>query len=179
MPVICASILDPQFKLQFFTNHKTTLFPFGTFLAKLAAIFDEEARKHFTSEKLNSDTTHSDNAVPVSIAMGLFDDMYSLASSEGRNFGNKIQRFFAEPPEPKETDILLFWKSRGKIFPTLAHMAQKYLSNPATSAPSEQVFSCGRKILTYQPASLSSMNVEQLACVKDWSHTFGPIYYQK
>ncbi|MBW0502925.1 hypothetical protein O181_042640 [Austropuccinia psidii MF-1] len=91
MPVICALILDPQFKLQFFTNHQTTLSHFGTLLAKLAAIFDEEARKHVTSENLNSDTTHSDNAVPVSIGMGLFDDMYSLASSEGRNFENEIQ----------------------------------------------------------------------------------------
>ncbi|MBW0551010.1 hypothetical protein O181_090725 [Austropuccinia psidii MF-1] len=109
-PVICASILDPQFKLQFFTNHQTALSCFGTSLAKLAAIFDEEARKNVTSENLNSDTTHSNNAVPVSIGMGLFDDMYSLASSEGRNFENKIQQFFSEPPEPKETDILLFWK---------------------------------------------------------------------
>ncbi|MBW0550443.1 hypothetical protein O181_090158 [Austropuccinia psidii MF-1] len=178
-PVICASILDPQFKLQFFTNHQTTLSCFGTLSAKLSAIFDEEARKHFTSENLKSDTTHSDNAVPVSIGMGLFDEMYSLASSEGRKFENEIQKFFAEPPEPKETNILLFWKSRGKIFPTLAHMAQKYLSIPATSAPSEWVFSCGRKILTYQRASLSGMHVEQLACVKDWSRTFGPIYSHK
>ncbi|MBW0492211.1 hypothetical protein O181_031926 [Austropuccinia psidii MF-1] len=176
---ICASILDPQFKLQFFTNHQTTQSCLGTSLAKLEAIFDEEARKHVTSENLNSDTTHSGNAVPFSIGMGLFDDIYSLASSEGRNFENKIQQFFAEPPEPKETIILLFWKLRGKIFPTLAHMAQKYLSIPETSAPSEQVFSCGRKILTYQCASLSSMHVEQSTCVKDWSHTFEPIYSHK
>ncbi|MBW0495568.1 hypothetical protein O181_035283 [Austropuccinia psidii MF-1] len=140
MPVICALILDPRFKLQFFTNNQTTLSHFGTLLAKLSAIFDEEARKHVTSENLNSDTTHSDNAVPVSIGMGLFDDMYSLASSEERNFEKKILQFFSEPPEPKETNILLFWKSRGKIFPTLAHMAQKYLSIPATSALSERVF---------------------------------------
>ncbi|MBW0564091.1 hypothetical protein O181_103806 [Austropuccinia psidii MF-1] len=75
MPVICASILDPRFKLQFFTNHQTTLSHFGTSSAKLGAIFYEEARKHVTSENLNSDTTHSDNTVPVSIGMGLFDDM--------------------------------------------------------------------------------------------------------
>ncbi|MBW0460508.1 hypothetical protein O181_000223 [Austropuccinia psidii MF-1] len=175
-PLICASILDPQFKLQFFTNHQTTLSHFGTSLAKLAAIFEEEARKHVTSENLNSDTTHSDKAVPVSIGMGLFDDMYSLASSEGRNFENKIQRFFAEPPEPKETEILLFWKSRGKIFPTLSHMAQKYLSIPATSAPSEQVFSCGRKILTYQHASLSSMHIEQLV-LHFWANIFSQMTF--
>ncbi|MBW0469572.1 hypothetical protein O181_009287 [Austropuccinia psidii MF-1] len=110
MPVICASIIYPRFKLQFFTNHQTTLSCFGTLSDKLAAIFDEEARRHVTSENLNSDTTHSDNTVPVSIGMGPFVDMYSLESSEGRNFEIKIQEFFADPPEPKETDILLFWK---------------------------------------------------------------------
>ncbi|MBW0461329.1 hypothetical protein O181_001044 [Austropuccinia psidii MF-1] len=159
MPVICTSILDPQFKPQFFTNHQTTLSCCGTLSVKLAAIFDDDERRHVTFKNLNIDTTHSDNPVPVSIGMGLFDDMYSLASSKGKSFKNKIQKFFSEPPEPKETDILLFWKSRGKMFPTLAHMAQKYLSIPATSASSERVFSCGRKILTYQCASLSRMHV--------------------
>ncbi|MBW0546366.1 hypothetical protein O181_086081 [Austropuccinia psidii MF-1] len=55
-------------------------------------------------------------------------------------------------------------------------MARQYLAIPATSAPSEHVFSCGRKILTYQRASLTAMHVEQIACVKDWARAFGPLY---
>ncbi|MBW0500768.1 hypothetical protein O181_040483 [Austropuccinia psidii MF-1] len=128
--------------------------------------------------EINTQTTNTDlanNLVPTSTGLGLFDDMYSFSSSEGCTLEKEIQKFFSKPTEPKYTEVILFWKSRVTIFPTLAHLERKYLSIPATSAPSERVFSCGRKILSYQHALLSSMHVEQLACVKDWAHAFGPI----
>ncbi|MBW0462919.1 hypothetical protein O181_002634 [Austropuccinia psidii MF-1] len=109
---------------------------------------------------------------------GLFDELYTSSTLDSNSLETKLQWFFAEPPEVKSTDILLFWKSSGTIFPTHTQMACKYLPIPATSAPLEWVFSWGHKILTYQRASLSSMHVEQLACLKDWACTFGPIYCQ-
>ncbi|MBW0473091.1 hypothetical protein O181_012806 [Austropuccinia psidii MF-1] len=134
----------------------------GKVLVMLSDIFQADGRKHMTTA-INMQTTNTDpanNLVPTSAGKGLFDDMYSLSSSEGSTLEKEIQRFFAEPTEPKDTNIILFWKSRVTIFPTLAHMARKYLSIPATNAPSERVFSCGRKILSYQCVLLSSMHVE-------------------
>ncbi|MBW0466196.1 hypothetical protein O181_005911 [Austropuccinia psidii MF-1] len=161
-PVICASILDPRCKMKFFTAHDTTLAQFGTSANALAKIFEDEAQKQCTSVNNPPPEPERDGQ------SGLFDEMYSAKWLEGGTVESEIQRFFAEPPEPKSTDILLFWKSRGGIFPHLSLMACKYLAIPATSAPSERVFSCGRKILTYQRASLSSTHVEQLSCLKDW-----------
>ncbi|MBW0525867.1 hypothetical protein O181_065582 [Austropuccinia psidii MF-1] len=177
-PVICASILDLQFKLQFFSNHQTTLALFGTSSSTLSNISQADARKHVTT-KINTQTMKTDpanNIVPTGAGIGLFDDMYSFSSSEGCTLEKKIQLFFAKPTEPKDTNIILFWKSRVTISPTLAHMAQRYLSSPATSAPLERVFSCGKKSLSYRCDLLSSMHVKQLACVKDWAHAFVPIY---
>ncbi|MBW0540378.1 hypothetical protein O181_080093 [Austropuccinia psidii MF-1] len=125
-PVICASILDPRFILQFFSNHQTTLACFRTSASKLSNIFQADARKHVTTE-INTQTMNTDpanNIVPTSAGMGLFDDMYSFSSSEGRTFEKEIQCFFAKPTEPKDTKIILFWKSRVTNFPTLAHMAR-------------------------------------------------------
>ncbi|MBW0589766.1 hypothetical protein O181_129481 [Austropuccinia psidii MF-1] len=99
--------------------------------------------------------------------------MYSSSSPAVGSLENELNRFLVEPTEPKSTDVLVFWKARSKPFPTLVKMAQKYLSIPATSAPSEQISSIGRKISTYQRASLSPMHVEKLACIKDWAHIFG------
>ncbi|MBW0514532.1 hypothetical protein O181_054247 [Austropuccinia psidii MF-1] len=102
--------------------------------------------------------------------------MYPLASLEGSSLELELQRYLAKLPEPKDTNILLFWKSQGKVFPTWGLVARNYIAIPATSAPSEHVFSGGRRILSYQHASLTPFHIEQLACVKDWEHTFGLLY---
>ena len=51
-----------------------------------------------------------------------------------------------------DTDPLQWWKMHADIFPALSLVAKKYLCAPATSSPSERVFSCSgnrrRKILT-------------------------------
>ncbi|MBW0485182.1 hypothetical protein O181_024897 [Austropuccinia psidii MF-1] len=102
--------------------------------------------------------------------------MYPTSGQEVITLENELQQFLVEPLEPKDTNILKFWKSRHAIFATLYTMAHKYLAIPASSAPSEQVFSGGRKVLTYRRSMLSSMHFEQLACVKDWAHKLGPLY---
>ncbi|MBW0488001.1 hypothetical protein O181_027716 [Austropuccinia psidii MF-1] len=102
--------------------------------------------------------------------------MYPTSGQEVTTLENELQQFLAEPLEHKDTNILEFWSSRHAIFPALYTMAHKYLPIPDSSAPSERVFSGGRKILTYQRSMLSRMHVEQLACVKDWACKFGPIY---
>ncbi|MBW0542970.1 hypothetical protein O181_082685 [Austropuccinia psidii MF-1] len=170
-PVICATILDPCCKLKIFSTHEETLAQFGTSSLKLAVIFEEDARNNFT---LSSSQTME--GVNHNVGTGLFEEMYPLSLPEGNTVEIKVQRYLAKPPEPKETDILIFWKSQGTVFLTLANMARKYLAIAATSSPSEQVFSSGRKIVTYQRSTLSRMHVEQLACVKDWGHIFSPIY---
>ncbi|MBW0485223.1 hypothetical protein O181_024938 [Austropuccinia psidii MF-1] len=96
---------------------------------------------------------------------GNLDEIYSLSSGEGSSSECEIQQFFSEPPEPKSTNMLQFWKTQAKVFPTLASMAHKYLSISATSAPLERVFSGGRKIITYPCASLSSMHASRIGLI--------------
>ncbi|MBW0463924.1 hypothetical protein O181_003639 [Austropuccinia psidii MF-1] len=140
------------------------------YLTKLATFFEDDATKHFQS-------THPLQVnVTIEKSNCIFDQMYPSTLPEHNTLEVKIQSYLMEPPEPKDTDIALFWKSCGTAFPTLVIMAQEYLGIPATSTPSERVFSGERKILTYQRSHLSSMHIEQLACVKDWSSGFAPIY---
>ncbi|MBW0491450.1 hypothetical protein O181_031165 [Austropuccinia psidii MF-1] len=161
-----------SFKLNFFPLHEATLACFGMSTNHLVKIFQDEAKKHFTAPSYLRSNTQN---IPMA---GLFDELYTSSTPDSNSLETELQWFFAEPPEVKSTDLLLFWKYRGTIFPTLTQTASKYLSIPAASAPLERVFSCRGKILIYQQASLSSMHVEQLACVKAWAHTFGPIYCQ-
>ena len=43
---------------------------------------------------------------------------------------------------------LIWWKTKQLKFPTVAKLAKKYLSIPATSASSERIFSKARRIIT-------------------------------
>ncbi|MBW0468081.1 hypothetical protein O181_007796 [Austropuccinia psidii MF-1] len=128
-PVICASILDPGRKMKFFTAHDTTLAQFGTSANALAKTFEDKAQKQCTSVN-NPPPEPERNG-----QSGLFDKMYSSKWLKGGTVESKIQRFLAEPPEPKSTDILLFWKSHGGIFQNLSLTPCKYLAIPATSSP--------------------------------------------
>ncbi|MBW0550131.1 hypothetical protein O181_089846 [Austropuccinia psidii MF-1] len=150
--------------------HEETLVEFGTSSRALLSVFEEEALQHFEMPNEPNNPSAPQKRVQ------LYDELYTSSGPERHTLEMEIQRFFAKPPEAKDTDILAFWKSQGKLFPTLRDMAQKYLAIPATSAPSERVFSGGWKILSYQRTTLSPMQVENLACVKNWARTFCKLY---
>ncbi|MBW0541673.1 hypothetical protein O181_081388 [Austropuccinia psidii MF-1] len=170
IPEICATILDPQSKLKFFYTNEATLASLGTSATTFSIMFKDEAQKHFKkSSNPEADLTAQQH-------VELFDEIYSTSALEVSNLETEVKQFFAEPQEPKSTNIFVFWNSRKSLFHTLGLMANRFLSIPATSRPSERVFSGGRKILTYQRASLSAKHVEQLAFVKSWSCTFDPLF---
>ncbi|MBW0580368.1 hypothetical protein O181_120083 [Austropuccinia psidii MF-1] len=130
--VICASILDPQLKMKFFITHNSTLEYSGTLAKELESIFEKEARYHLTSSNEPSQFPQPSHEKESA----LIDGIYPMAHPKGNIVKNKIQKYFAEPPEVKTTDVL-FWKSQATMFPTLKKMACKYLAIPATNAPSE------------------------------------------
>ncbi|KNZ60030.1 uncharacterized protein VP01_1623g1, partial [Puccinia sorghi] len=55
-----------------------------------------------------------------------------------------------------------------KVYPSLVLMAKSDLGIPATSAPSECMFSQSKTIIGPQQYSLSSSLIEHLVCIKDW-----------
>ncbi|KAG5462785.1 MAG: ribonuclease H-like domain-containing protein [Olpidium bornovanus] len=72
-----------------------------------------------------------------------------------------------------DLDILAFWRSRSTEFPTLAKMARNVLAIQATSAPSERVFSSGRRVLRWDRTRMSPETLEMLVLIKDWYKEFG------
>ncbi|MBW0474852.1 hypothetical protein O181_014567 [Austropuccinia psidii MF-1] len=105
-PVICATILDAQFKIQFFTLHESTLEQFGTCAKALQGLFEREARKNLIDKATIPSRTNSANVIP-----GLFHEIYSSSSPAVGSLENKLNRFLVEPTEPKSTDVLIVWKA--------------------------------------------------------------------
>lgn len=59
----------------------------------------------------------------------------------------EIKRYEEYPPVDVESDPLLWWKNEQKHFPSLSHLARKYLCVCGTSVPSERLFSKGGYIV--------------------------------
>ncbi len=64
-------------------------------------------------------------------------------------------------------DPLKWWKENCAKYPYVANIDRKYLSIPATSAPSEQVWSHLARILSLRHAHLSDDLVERMMYVKE------------
>jgi hypothetical protein len=61
---------------------------------------------------------------------------------------------------------LMWWKFNETSFPLLAKLAKMLLTIPATSVPSERVFSTAGEVVSAQRASLTGENVDILIFLK-------------
>jgi hypothetical protein len=58
--------------------------------------------------------------------------------------------------------------SREHEYPIICQMARDYLAIPATSAPSERVFSAAGNLITKKRTIISSENVRYVLCLRSW-----------
>lgn len=75
---------------------------------------------------------------------------------------NEVLMYFGSQPLPKRNDTLAWWKANAQRYPTLAKLAGSLLCIPATSTPSEHLFSAAGSIASKKRASLSPEHVDML-----------------
>jgi len=81
-----------------------------------------------------------------------------------------------ELPALEEYDSFLWWGTNKNQYPILHQLAMKYLSIPATSVPSERLFSDAKNLITPQRTRLDSYLINQLMFLKrnrDYVDIFG------
>lgn len=64
------------------------------------------------------------------------------------------------------TDVLSYWRVNRHNLPKLSQLARKLLSIPATSTPSERIFSTCGVLLTDRRCRLSTTSLEMLLFLK-------------
>jgi hAT family C-terminal dimerisation region len=84
------------------------------------------------------------------------------------DYDAEYTKWMKQPPVKRETDILRYWASKEYEFPTIARIARDHLAIPATSAPSECVFSSGSDIVTKKRNRLGGDSIRRLLCLRDW-----------
>lgn len=67
-------------------------------------------------------------------------------------------------------DVLQWWGTQGETFPTLSRLARSLLAIPATSAPSERIFSIAGLTVNAKRSSLSPSSVDKVVFVHENAH---------
>ena len=70
--------------------------------------------------------------------------------------------YFGAHPLSKKENPLTWWEKNAARYPTLAELARSLLCIPATSTPSERLFSAAGNIVSKKRASLSPEHVDML-----------------
>lgn len=99
-------------------------------------------------------------------------------SSIQTNDDDEIVRYLQCPNEPKDTDPLVWWRDHTTNYPNLSKLARKYLSIPATSVPSERLFSDAGNHISSKRTRLSPDLVDRILFLKrnsDYFHIFPPL----
>src|SRR5436305_5334253 len=82
---------------------------------------------------------------------------------------DEVANYLALPKVHPDDCPLLWWKTNKTRFPVLSKLARKYLAIPATSTPSERLFSEASNIMTIKRTQLAPNTLENLVfCKKNW-----------
>lgn len=89
-------------------------------------------------------------------------DEEALSLTEKQKVELELETYLKYIDAESDSDPLVWWRQHERKFPRLSHLAKKYLCIPATSSPSERIFSTGGNIVTCTRAALKPEMVNQL-----------------
>jgi hypothetical protein len=84
---------------------------------------------------------------------------------------DEVSRWLKEPVIPRDSTPeaqRLYMLSKAWDFPVISQMARDYHAIPATSAPSERVFSIAGNLISKKRTRISSENVRYVLCLRNW-----------
>ena len=151
-----ATMLDPRMKdLSFLAKSKRTK-AFDTLLNEI----DQDA------QPIEATASSSDMATAVLFP---FKEAAKKTAVEEPDVASELQRYRSHPvagAKLNDLNILSWWRTHSPLFPALAALARTYLALPASSAPSERVFSKMNVVVDKRRAFLHYARAERLVFLK-------------
>ncbi|XP_039464809.1 E3 SUMO-protein ligase ZBED1-like [Oreochromis aureus] len=166
-PVILAAALDPKYRKLKFLAPEDVIRVQGT--VEVLAVKEANAGTH---EHAKVQTANGSGRIEKTALDNLLEsdtdsqgDNEEAASKEDQDVQvvrSEVQLYFKEATVSKKDDPLKWWSENEGRFPTLSKLAKSFLCIPATSTPSERIFSTAGNICSQKRASLSAEHVEKL-----------------
>ncbi|XP_041834649.1 zinc finger BED domain-containing protein 4-like [Melanotaenia boesemani] len=163
------TVLDPRFKTLAHVDDACRERIYNSLINEIVAI-QEESEESTGAAASSSETgpaaaNESSPPVKKSAMAELFGDLFKtqVGNKDTLQLVNEeVTKYKALPCIPADSDPLLWWKTSEYMYPLTAKLAKHYLAIPATSVPSERVFSTAGDIVTASRSSLTSDNVDKL-----------------
>ena len=76
------------------------------------------------------------------------------------------QKIRMKKDEKEKTDVLTWWRNNQKLFPNLFKLVKVFLHIPATSVPSERIFSLAGYIVRSRRSKILAANVDKYIFLK-------------
>jgi len=148
--MVFSTALDPQFrKLPFLTESQQI---------ELMEALVNAAGSITCSASVCTDTTDDATAEPPSKKRSVLDRLLGEETLDDElSIEDEVKSFFQEHPIKQKDDPLCWWRVNGSRFPHLQHLAKKYLAIPATSTPSERVFSVAGIVVDKRCAAFTAV----------------------
>ncbi|XP_060761183.1 E3 SUMO-protein ligase ZBED1-like [Neoarius graeffei] len=160
-----ATLVDPRFKVQYINPENIDAIK----MRAVSEMLEDLSTSVRTEEAAPEQAEAGEAAVPPPLkkqkkSLGSF--FKNSHSSPGLNDRELVERelenYLMAANADSETDPLQWWKINERNFPRLSCLAKRYLCIPATSTPSERVFSTGGNIVTCHRAALKPETVDRL-----------------
>uniref|UniRef100_A0A3B5A3U7 BED-type domain-containing protein n=1 Tax=Stegastes partitus TaxID=144197 RepID=A0A3B5A3U7_9TELE len=169
---LLAAALDPRFrKLKFLPPQE--VFKVQITVQTMALAAKKEARQNNASDIASPNTAQNKPVTHQKEAKSLLEKIlgpsYSRTSEEedeeqqlSQTVQTEVLMYFGERPLATMQNPLSWWKANAARYPTLSKLAKSFLCIPATSTPSERLFSAAGNDASMRRASLSSEHVDML-----------------
>ncbi|XP_077417784.1 E3 SUMO-protein ligase ZBED1 isoform X1 [Vanacampus margaritifer] len=166
-----ASLLDPRFKSQYIDSDKKESVQ-ARAASELESMLDAQAHHQPPSTSWSPEIEEQSlpkKAKKKTLA-GFFKTSGAVSSTATMSapptlreaIDGELKAYLSTPNANSEMDPLKWWRLNEGNFPRVGQLARKYLCIPATSAPSERVFSTGGNKVTCQRATLKPDKVDKL-----------------
>lgn len=159
--IVCL-ILDPRFKLVYYEFDTS---PTAEDPANMKKIFLKTYQK-YKANKVTGGEVATNPQEDSSL-----DRMWRHQAKRSKVEETEATMYLSEDIESPTTNPLDYWKLRESRFPVLASMARDYLAVPATSCPSERLFSTAGNVISASRSRLNPDTVRALLCLKSWSNS--------
>ena len=154
---ILATAVDPRYHhLKFFTTGQQE--EVHTILQQKVESLYEEAHSKDSESEEPSQPKKKKKVTAMTYLLGTECD----DSSTTPTWKDEIEKFQKEPQLHHDADALSWWKTNEERFPTVAKLARQFLCIPATSVPSERIFSTAGHVINCQRSSLTPENADIL-----------------
>lgn len=112
---------------------------------------------------------------PIKRRMSVLDRLLSDEEKEDKDLSvlEEMKLYFQERPIKRREDPLRWWRINGSCFPHLEILARKYLVIPATSTPSERVFSVAGIVVDKRRSTFTAEMIDALVFLNKNSFMLG------